>query len=135
MTASDPVYPSYRDLVKKQLQAEKVLGAVVPQQALRHNEGKPEMGYILEYPNALEALVRVMEHGAKKYARNNWKLGNKPDSEYLDAAMRHLFKHNSEGYFDKESNCLHIAHAVWNLMTLIELNLKGVKNIDNPSTS
>jgi hypothetical protein len=66
-----------------------------------------------------------MEFGAAKYSRDNWKQGGKPDEEYLDACMRHLYKLKAEGAYDSDSNCLHLAHAVWNLMTLIELNFDG----------
>lgn len=91
-------------------------------EALRFNEGKPQLGYILHFPHALEAVCRVLEYGATKYGALNWKRGNKPDTEYLDAALRHLFAWQNESHFDEESGCNHLAHAVWNLLTLLDLN-------------
>ena len=92
---------------------------------MRFNEGKPPLDYILDFPRAQEALARVMEYGASKYEKDNWKRGGKPDQEYLGACMRHIMRHKAEGDFDSESGCLHLAHAVWNLMALIELNRTG----------
>lgn len=92
--------------------------------AARMNTGKPEMDFVLDFPIAVEAICRVMELGAVKYARDNWKLGGKPDSEYLGAALRHLFAHRSGDLVAEDSGCLHVAHAAWNLLALMELNIQ-----------
>ena len=99
--------------------------------AQRHNKGKPELSYWLQFPRSAEALSRVMEYGATKYERGNWALGGKPDEEYVDSAMRHLtamMKYYKTGdksdLFDKESGCLHIGHAMFNIMALIDVNNK-----------
>ncbi len=52
--------------------------------ALRFNEGKPELHYILYYARFLEALAAVQMQGAHKYGYGNWDFGGKPDQEYLD---------------------------------------------------
>lgn len=90
--------------------------------ALRFNEGKPMVGYVLEFPAALKALARVMEFGACKYDDGNWKKGGKPDSEYINSALRHLLAWKEGKEYDEDSACSHLGHAVWNLMALIELN-------------
>lgn len=100
------------------------------EQALRYNTGKPEYSYLLDLPHALEALIRVYEQGAIKYARGNWKKGGKPDGEYLDSALRHMFSHANEGHYDTDIGTVHIANAVWNLLALIELNMKDVPALD-----
>lgn len=96
--------------------------------ATRDNSGKPQMGFVLDFPIAMEALCRVKELGAVKYERDNWKLGGKPDSEYYDAALRHLFAaKNAKDEGEQvagDSGCLHLAHAAWNILALIELNVK-----------
>lgn len=94
--------------------------------ATRNNAGKPEMSYIFHYPHAVECLVRVMEQGAIKYEAMNWKKGNKPDKEYFDACARHIFKHVNEGPYDEDLGVVHIAQAIWNLMTVLELNMQDV---------
>jgi len=91
-------------------------------QALRFNEGKPKLSYILQFPHAIEAVARIMELGAEKYGDGNWKLGGKPDKEYLDSMMRHLRSFMDGEKYDQDSGCSHIGHATWNLLALIELN-------------
>lgn len=94
--------------------------------AARMNEGKPELGYLLEFPTAVEAFARVKMLGAAKYERGNWKKGGKPDNEYIDACLRHLMAFVSGETFASDSGCPHLAHAIWNLFALMELNHKGV---------
>lgn len=90
--------------------------------ALRYTEGKPQLAYMLEFGTAMEALARIFEFGACKYNDGNWKLGGKPDREYLNSLMRHLRKWKSGEEFDADSGCSHLGHAVWNLCALLELN-------------
>jgi len=91
--------------------------------ALRYNEDKPRVDYILLFPNALAALARVMEFGASKYEDGNWQKGEKPDREYLGSCMRHLLKRfGKDQAYDDDSGCSHIAMAAWNLLALLELN-------------
>lgn len=90
------------------------------------NEGKPELGYLLEFPTAVEAFARVKMLGAAKYERGNWKKGGKPDNEYIDACFRHLMAFVNGEMFAQDSGCPHLAHAIWNLFALMELNYKGV---------
>lgn len=97
--------------------------------AARDNNGKPQLGYLLDYPIANEAFARVMEIGAVKYEKDNWKIGGKPDEEYLDACLRHLHLHK-QGLFASDTGCLHLAHARWNIDTLIELNIQRTVDWD-----
>ena len=90
--------------------------------AERHNEGKPELDYILEFPKTLICIANVMSQGATKYSVDNWKKGGKPNSEYYSACLRHLLRARKEEV-DKESGQYHIAHAIWNLMAMMELNI------------
>ena len=91
-------------------------------QSKRFNEGKPKLSYILKYTHVLEAFSRVMELGAYKYGDDNWKLGGKPDGEYIDSMTRHLTAWLKGEKYDPDSGCNHLAHAIWNLCTLLELN-------------
>jgi len=91
--------------------------------ALRFNAGKPDLSFLLGFSHANEALARVFEQGAIKYERDNWKKGGKPDAEYLGSALRHIQKHADGQLWDADTGCLHLAHAVWNLNALIELNV------------
>lgn len=73
------------------------------------------------YPGAYTAaadLARVMEFGAKKYSRNNWRLGF-DDSRLLDAAMRHLTQW-FDNPLDDESGFDHRAHAMFEISALLD---------------
>lgn len=95
--------------------------------ALRYNEGKPQLSFILDAPLAMEGLSKRFELGAAKYERDNWKLGL-DENELVDCLLRHLSKYkNGEHYceeFDKEGNSLgiqpHIDAVVWNAVVLSE---------------
>ena len=97
-----------------------------PKEATRDNAGKVEWDYIFDFPTAVEALCRVMELGAVKYDYDNWKKGGKPDREYISALGRHISDFKKGNMFARDTGCLHIAHAMWNLMALIELNYPNV---------
>ena len=88
-------------------------------QALRSNEGKPRLSFVLDFPNAIAEVANVCETGAEKYARHNWKQGM-PFTEIQDSLLRHLLAFNAGEDTDAESGCLHMAHVMWNAMALIE---------------
>lgn len=93
--------------------------------AQRLNSGKAQVSYMLHFPTVLEVMGRIMEFGATKYEDGNWKLGGKPDKEYLDSGMRHLLYWLSGEEFDPDSGCNHLGHAIWNLCALLQLNYPG----------
>lgn len=97
--------------------------SMLQRQSKRMNAGKAPLSFLLDFPKAVEAFARVKELGAAKYERDNWKLGNKPDEEYLDACLRHLVAYKAGEEFANDSGCHHIAHAAWNLFALLELNI------------
>lgn len=91
-------------------------------QSKRFNEGKPKLSYILYFPAAIKMIGKIMELGAAKYGDDNWKLGGKPDKEYLDSMMRHLTSWLSGETYDPDSGCNHLGHMCWNILALIQLN-------------
>lgn len=63
--------------------------------------------------DGLDAVRRVLEFGAKKYAPENWR--HVPDStaRYTKAALRHMFTAITQpGSVDEETGESHWAHAV-----------------------
>jgi hypothetical protein len=64
-------------------------------------------------PIAILRLSRHFEDGARKYGENNWTKGI-PNSRYIDAAIRHIFKYLA-GCNDEP----HLEAAVWNLCCLM----------------
>lgn len=88
--------------------------------ALRYNKNKTQYSYI--DLNALEECARVLEYGAKKYERDNWKKGDKLTS-ILDSMLRHIAALQRGEYYDEESKLSHIGHIQCNALFL------GCKNL------
>ena len=82
---------------------------------LRFNEGK--LRYDLFEPHAMKELAKIFTAGSLKYAPRNWENGMSWTS-VLASLERHkeAFK-NGEDY-DKETDCLHIAHVAWNALAI-----------------
>lgn len=106
--------------------------------AMRFNSGKPQLSYILSCDVAMVGLTRVMEFGAQKYARDNWKQGLDP-TEIQDSLLRHLMAyHNGEvldlnefGEADKgHSGLPHIDHILFNAMALSTFGERNVPTTD-----
>lgn len=79
---------------------------------------KPPLSYILDFGPALDRIVEVMERGAKKYSRNNWKgTGKNADlAVQLDSVMRHLAARQCGEVYDAEMGTDHLANAVCGLL-------------------
>jgi integrase len=92
------------------------MDAINPEQALRHNEGKPQW-HLVHFPSLIP-LVKVLEYGAQKYAPNNWKKGA-PREQYLDCAMRHLAELMEGKEMDEESKQHHMGHVMANAMMYV----------------
>lgn len=89
---------------------------VITEQASKHSEDKTKW-HLLAW-SALEPVVRVMEHGAAKYGKNNWRKGREV-TDYVDAVYRHLISWLTVRSKDEETGISHLAHAVCNLMFLL----------------
>lgn len=83
---------------------------------VKFDEGKVQLSILSK--ESLEAEARVFEYGAKKYSKNNYKLGM-DWSRLLDAALRHIINFNNKEDFDQESNLNHLWHAKACLAMLI----------------
>lgn len=83
--------------------------------ASRHNIGKPKLSYI--HLDCFEEAARVMEKGALKYGRDNWRLGQ-DINQLLDSMLRHVAKLQSGEELDQESGLSHIGHIQCNAMFL-----------------
>jgi hypothetical protein len=97
----------------------KVKNSSPGKEADRHNDGKPEMSYILQGPKGLAGLAQVLEFGSRKYDRGNWLKGF-PDTSLIDSMMRHLTAYISGEVLDPESGLPHIDHIHANAKFLAE---------------
>lgn len=57
------------------------------------------------------SIIRVLEFGANKYGRENWKNVPSAKRRYQSAAMRHLSAVIDGQWLDDESGLPHLAHA------------------------
>lgn len=83
--------------------------------------GKPRMGLLSDFRHALVVVGQVATFGAEKYSPGGWL--SVPDGErrYQDALWRHLL---ADGETDEQSGLLHAAHAAWNALAVLELELR-----------
>ncbi len=84
-------------------------------------ETKPKLSYILDFPNAVEAICRAMEKSEQdeKYTRFGWKDGCQY-SESMDSVLRHAIAfHNCENV-DEQTQVSHLALVAVNAMFALE---------------
>ena len=60
---------------------------------------------------AMEEVVKVLEFGAIKYKRDNWK-HVEPKERYDKAAIRHRIAYQKGEKIDSETNISHLAHEI-----------------------
>ena len=65
-------------------------GELQPKEALRFDNGKPELMYVCTFPNALREFSKVCTYGGRKYDVGNY-LKGAPLSQYVNCGLRHLF--------------------------------------------
>jgi hypothetical protein len=83
---------------------------------LKYDAEKPGMDMLDTY--FLQEMARVLDFGAKKYARNNWRSGIQ-FSRTIAAILRHVTAFNNGEDFDPETGISHIAHAAVNCQFLL----------------
>lgn len=86
----------------------------------KHDQSKPR--YSLIPSGSLASIVGVLEHGAAKYATDNWKHVENASERYYNASMRHVQAWWSGEQIDSESGLPHLAHAICSLMFLMALD-------------
>jgi hypothetical protein len=109
-------------------------------EAMRFNDDKPPLGYLLSFPRAIREFAKVCAYGARKYDHYNYLTGA-PLSQYVNCMLRHLTSwHEGEDYdtgnpddpTDKGSGCHHLAHVIWNALCLLEMAFTQPKRDDRP---
>ena len=86
----------------------------------RFNDGKPQWSMV-DF-KSLEDMVRVLEFGAKKYSRDNWKKGLKT-TEIVDSMLRHIYAYLNGEDVDPESGINHTGHIMCNAMFLSHMHM------------
>ena len=65
-------------------------------------------------------MVKVLTYGAQKYSADNWKHVEGMRERYFDASQRHVWAYKRGEIHDVESGYQHLAHAICNLMFLLQ---------------
>lgn len=92
--------------------------------------GKPKMS-LLSQRRALEEVTRVLEFGAERYGKENWR--HVAPERYEDAITRHVLDYNGqrgEGVLnprDADSGYLTLAHLVCDALFVLEMRLKAIE--------
>ena len=117
------------------------------QKALHYSAGKSGVDQLP--PDVLLAVADVYTYGGKKYARNNW-MGGTDWHEFYGSALRHMLKwwngeetdaclpdctvDDEKGICLQHSNLPHLAHAIWNMGTLLFFQQHGMGTDDRMGT-
>ncbi len=100
----------------------------------KEDEGKNRLSLIFNgFASALEAVGRVGTFGAAKYTDNGWSAVPDGFARYTDAMYRHLLAEAQQEQYDPETHLLHSAHAAWNALARLELQLRQIKEKHNVS--
>jgi hypothetical protein len=95
-------------------------------EGMKFDAGK--LDYTLVPWDGLEEIVKVLEFGAKKYARENWRFVKFGETRYMAAAFRHLIAYQNNEDVDPETGLSHLAHAGCCLLFLLALEKQSGNN-------
>lgn len=97
----------------------------------RHQPGaKLDAGKVLPwlcisgFSRALAAVAHVTTVGATKYTPNGWASVPNGEQRYMEAFGRHLLALGRGEQVDADTDCLHKAQMIWNLLASLELELR-----------
>lgn len=86
--------------------------------------GKNRLGLVFtDFAKAIEQVGLVATMGALKYTASGWVSVKDGKERYTDALFRHLVAH-AQGEKLDGSGLLHLAHAAWNCLACLELELR-----------
>jgi len=97
-------------------------------EGVKYDLNKPRMELLPM--NALYEVSKVLTHGAKKYAPNNWKYVENARDRYTGALLRHLALWREGRTVDEESGedkLLHIAQVACNALFLVWFELENLE--------
>lgn len=91
------------------------------------DHGKPQVmkGAVYSFPHALEAVARLTEIGAAKYAYDSWKSVPDGADRYRDSAGRHDIALAKGEQYDPQTGIHHLVAVVWDRLAELELRLRA----------
>jgi hypothetical protein len=102
--------------------------ANLKKEGVKYDQGKPTPELL--QLRAIMEVAKIMEYGKRKYDANNWRRGM-DWSRLAGATLRHFFAFWNGKDYDEESGMLHLAHAAWNILSLLEYQLAGYTEWDD----
>lgn len=102
----------------KALQGQHARENVNPKHVQAQKEGKIPFEFIPL--RTLTGAARVLQHGAAKYGRKNWRKDKIMASTYQGAIMRHLSAYYEGETVDPDSGCNHLSHIIANCMVMLD---------------
>jgi len=100
----------------------------MPSEGVKFDGDKVDLSLLLSLNDALSEVARLMEYGAKKYSRDNWKKVPEGYTRYTAALMRHLM--TEPGEVDFESDIPHDVAVAANALFRLQLRLEGLSEAD-----
>lgn len=94
---------------------------------IKFDQGK--LPWHLFPPDALDAILQVLDYGAVKYSPRNWEKGM-AWSRCFSACMRHMWAYWRGEDYDPETGFLHTAHAACCILFLLGYQLRGIGEDD-----
>jgi Domain of unknown function (DUF5664) len=94
----------------------------------------PLADIIIEFREAIVEVGKVWVFGKQKYSEernpaytlSNWKVWDKGEQEFRNAAIRHILASVDDAY-DSESGLLHLAHAAFCVLALLIHFIRNIK--------
>ncbi len=114
----------------KEWQDEEILAAQVWPEGRKDDGGKAPHHLIA--PEIQDALARVLDFGARKYAPRNWERGM-AWSRPFSALMRHMWAWWGGEQRDPETGMSHLWHAACCLMFLVAYEQRKTGKDDRPA--
>jgi hypothetical protein len=122
----------YKNVVIPQLLAERDMPSKKDLHSLgcKDDAEKTRMSLIFNnFASALEQVAKVGTFGARKYTDNGWCHVEDGVNRYTDALYRHLLAEAQGEVLDSETELWHSAHAAWNALARLELQLRNIKGL------
>ena len=82
------------------------------------------------FAHALTAVADVTTKGARKYTPNGWTTVPNGQERYMEAFARHALALARGEMVDQDTQCLHKAQMIWNLLASLELELRDAVEWD-----
>jgi len=108
--------------IKKAEQVATEVSTEAPKAGIKYDQEKER--YDLVPVLALEEVAKVLTVGAAKYDDENWRKVPNATRRYFSATQRHLAWVRKGQTHDSETGLHHYAHAITNLMFLLEKELE-----------